>query len=143
MKRTNKLLSTFWVKAVPVILLLACIGFTTAKAQNYKPLDEAMASVSTALDALKAEKGNATLNQGTPGSAKTNGMTPTQTADTHVKVFESSYFYRFLFLLKENQSVASAVQALDTEHPVNGSSLPSRNTTLTTSRNELMHLITY
>jgi len=143
MKRTNNFLSSFWVKAVPVILLLACIGFTNANAQNYKPLNEAMSSVQTAMDDLKTQKvvGN-NLNQSTAGSAKTNGMSPTQAANANVKVFEGSYYQRFLQLAKMNQDVSSAVQALDGEFPPNGLPAP-RNATVSTARGELMHLITY
>jgi|GEM_PF-7017741 len=142
MKRTNTFLSTFWVKAVPVILLLACIGFTNANAQNYKPLTEAVASVNTALDGLKTQKGMATLNQSTAGSPKTNGQTPSQAASTNVKVFEVSYYERFMELAKANNDVAAGVQALDAEF--NSAGQPtSRATTITNARLELMHLITY
>jgi hypothetical protein len=142
MKRTNTFLSTFWVKAVPVILLLACIGFTNANAQNYKPLNEAMASVGTALNDLKSPKTvGTTLNQSN-GTAKTNGMSPAQATNSNVKVFEVSYYERFLFLAKENAEVAAAVQALDAEFNSNGQP-QARATTITNARNELMHLITY
>ncbi len=142
MKRTNTFLSSFWVKAVPVFLLLACIGFTNAHAQNYKPFNEAVTSVKVAMDDLKTQKAPNTLNQGTPGSAKTNGATPSQAAASSVKVFEISYFDRFLELAKANQDVALGVQALDAEF--NPSGLPqSRATTLTAARNDLMHQITY
>jgi hypothetical protein len=60
-----------------------------------------MTSVQTALDNLKGPKVvGQTLNQSTPGAQKTNGMTPAQAADTNLKVFEVSYFQRFLELLK-------------------------------------------
>jgi hypothetical protein len=142
MKRTNSLLSTFWVKAVPVFLLLICIGFTNARAQNYKPLPEAVTSVNTALNSLKSQKFGTTLNVGTPGSPKTNGMTPAQAADTQVKVFEVSYFERFLQLAKENNDVALAVQALDAEFAPYAQQ-QGRSATITNGRNDLMHLITW
>jgi len=143
MKRTNTFLSTFWVKAVPVILMLACIGFTNANAQNYKPLNEALASVQTALDDIKGPKVvGQTLNQSTPGAAKTNGMTPSQAATTNVKVFEVSYYQRFLELAKMNNEVAAAVVALDGEFPTAGQPA-SRGTIITTARGDLLHLITY
>ena len=142
MKRTNTLLSTFWVKAVPVILLLACIGFTNANAQNYKPLNEAISSVQTELDKIKAPKVvGQTLNQSTPGAQKTNGMTPQQAAATNVTVFEVSYYQRFLELAKTNNEVAAAVVALDGEFPPTGHA--SRDAILTTARGDLLHLITY
>jgi hypothetical protein len=141
MKRTNTL-STFWVKAIPVFLLLIGLGITTAHAQNYKPYDEAIASVQTALETLKAPKTvPATLNVSN-GPDKTNGMSPAQAATMNVKVFEVSYYQEFLQLTKENQSVAAGVQALDAKFSANGQP-QSRATTLTTSRNDLMHLITY
>mgnify|MGYP003577900710 CR=1 FL=1 len=142
MKRTNSLLSSFWVKAVPVLLMLFCIGFTNAHAQNYKPLPEAVASVNTELGSLKSQKFGTTLNVGTPGTPKTNGMTPAQAANTQVKVFEVSYYERFLQLAKENNDVALAVQALDAEFAPYAQQA-GRSTTITTGRNDLMHLITY
>jgi hypothetical protein len=144
MKNANSFFPSFWVKAIPVLLLLACIGFTNANAQNYKPLNEAVSSVQTALDNLKSQKvvGN-NLNQSTAGAQKTNGMTPTQAANANVKVFEGSYFQRFLELAKTNQDVAAGVQALDAEFSTTGQALAARNATVLTSRNELMHLITY
>lgn len=143
MKRTNTLLSTFWVKAVPVILMLGCIGFTNANAQNYKPLNEAIASVQTELENIKGPKVvGQTLNQSTPGTPKTNGMTPSQAAAANVKVFEVSYFQRFLELAKTNNEVAAAVVALDGEFPSAGQPA-SRSTIITTARGELLHLITY
>ena len=143
MKRTNKLLSTFWVKAVPVILMLACIGFTNANAQNYKPLNEAMSSVQTALDDIKGPKVvGQTLNQSTPGSPKTNGMTPSQAASTTVKVFETSYYQRFLDLAKMNGEVPAAMAALDAQFPTTGQQ-GTRGATISTARGELLHLITY
>ena len=143
MKRTNTLLSTFWVKAVPVLLLLACIGFTNANAQNYKPLNEAISSVQTELDKIKAPKVvGPTLNQSTPGAQKTNGMTPQQATATNVTVFEVSYYQRFLELAKMNNEVAAAVVALDGEFPTAGQPA-SRGTIITTARGDLLHLITY
>ena len=135
-------MSAFWVKAVPVFLMLICIGFTNARAQNYKPLPEAVASVNTELGSLKSQKFGTTLNVGTPGTPKTNGMTPAQAANTQVKVFEVSYYERFLQLAKENNDVALAVQALDAEFAPYAQQ-QGRSTTITTGRNDLMHLITY
>ena len=142
MKMATTSFPSFWAKVIPAILILACIGFTNANAQNYKPLSEAMASVNTALDGLKTQKGMATLNQSSPGSQKTNGQTPSQAATTNVKVFEVSYYERFMQLAKENDDVAAGVQALDAEF--NSAGQPtSRATTITNARNELFHLITY
>jgi hypothetical protein len=129
-------------KSVLVLLVLVCIGFNRAQAQNYKPYDEAIASVQTALETLKAPKTvPATLNVSN-GPDKTNGMSPAQAATMNVKSFEVSYYQEFLQLTKENQSVAAGVQALDAKFTANGQP-QSRATTLTTSRNDLMHLITY
>ena len=144
MKNANSFFLSFWGKVVPVVLLLACIGFTNANAQNYKPLNEALTSVETARNDLKTQKvvGN-NLNQSTAGSAKTNGMSPSQSASSNAKVFEGSYYERFLQLAKTNQDVALAIQALDAEFPSTGQQPVSRNTTVSSARGELMHLITY
>jgi hypothetical protein len=142
MKRTNTLLSSFWVKAVPVILLLACIGIASANAQNYKPFNEAVSSVKISLDDLKTQKIGSTIGQGNPGPAKTNGPTTAQAQSNSIKTLEVSYFDRFLELAKENQDIAQAVQALDAEINANGQPA-ARATTLTAARNDLMHLITY
>jgi len=130
-------------KPVLVVLMLIGIGIASAQAQNYKPYDEAMASVQNALENLKAPKTvGATLNQSPGTGAKTNGANTAQAATANVKVFEVSYYQRFLELAKENQSVAAGVQALDAQFSANGQPA-SRATTITTSRNDLMHLITY
>ena len=142
MKRTNSFLSSFWVKAVPVILMLFCIGFTNAHAQNYKPLPEAVAAVQASLNDLKNQKFGTTLNVGTPGTPKTNGMTPAQAANTSVKVFEVSYFERFLHLAKQNNDVALAVQALDAEFAPYAQQ-QGRSTTIATGKADLMNLITW
>jgi len=142
MKNSNSYFPSIWVKVIPIVLVLFCIGLTRTHAQNYKPLDEAMASVQTALETLKAPKVvGQTLNQSTPGAPKTDGMTPAQAADTNLKVFEVSYYQRFLELAKTNNEVAAAVVALDGEFPSTGQ--PSRDTILTTARGDLLHLITY
>jgi hypothetical protein len=142
MKNFTSYFPSLWVRVIPIVLMFFCIGLTTTQAQNYKPLDEAVASVGTALEELKAPKTvGTTLNQSN-GPAKTNGMSPAQAATSNVKVFEVSYYERFLFLAKENADVAAAVQALDTEFNANGQPA-SRATIITNGRNDLMHLITY
>ena len=140
MKRTNKLLSTFWVKAVPVFLLLIGLGFTHANAQNYKPLDEAVSSVTTASEALQATKTGPKVSQG-GAATQLGGQATSNGPSAKVTVFEISYYNRFVELAKLNNSVAAAVEALNAEFPT--SSIPSRNTTLTQSKSDLLHLITY
>ena len=143
MKNFNSYFPPFWVKVIPIVLVLFCIGLTRTHAQNYKPLNEAIASVETALDNIKQPKVvGQTLNQSTPGTPKTDGMTPAQAAATNVIVFEVSYYQRFLELAKMNNEVAAAVVALDVEFPTAGQPA-SRSTTITTARGELLHLITY
>jgi hypothetical protein len=142
MKKSNSYCPSFWVKMPFVLLLLLSIGFTKVQAQNYKPLNEAIASVNTALDGLKTQKGGNSLNQSSPGTAKTNGMSPSQSATANVKVFEVSYYERFMELAKENNDVAAGVQALDAQFTTAGQP-QSRVTTITDARNELLHLITY
>ena len=143
MKQLNSLFPSFWAKVIPIVLVLFSIGMTRTHAQNYKPLNEAMSSVQTALDDIKGPKVvGQTLNQSTPGAQKTNGMTPSQAASANVKVFEVSYFQRFLELAKVNNEVPAAMAALDTEFPTAGQPA-SRSTIITTARGELLHLITY
>jgi len=142
MKNFNFYFPPFWVKVIPIVLVLFCIGLTRTQAQNYKPLNEAITSVETALDNIKQPKVvGQTLNQSTPGTPKTDGMTPAQAAATNVIVFEVSYYQRFLELAKTNNEVAAAVVALDGEFPPTGHA--SRDAILTTARGDLLHLITY
>jgi len=142
MKNFNSYFPPIWGKVIPIVLVLLCIGLTRTHAQNYKPLDEAITSVQTALDNLKGPKVvGQTLNQSTPGAPKTNGMTPAQAAETNVKVFEVSYYQRFLELAKTNNDVAAAVVALDGEFHATGQ--PTRDTIISTARGDLLHLITY
>jgi len=143
MKQLNSFFPSFWAKVIPIALVLFSIGLTRTHAQNYKPLNEAISSVQTELEKIKAPKVvGQTLNQSTPGAQKTNGMTPQQATATNVKVFEVSYYQRFLELAKMNNEVAAAVVALDVEFPTAGQPA-SRSTTITTARGELLHLITY
>jgi len=143
MKQINSLFPSFWAKVIPIVLVLFSIGMTRTHAQNYKPLNEAMSSVQTALDDIKGPKVvGQTLNQSTPGSPKTNGMTPSQAASTTVKVFETSYYQRFLELAKMNSEVPAAMAALDAQFPTTGQQ-GTRGATISTARGELLHLITY
>ena len=100
MKNAKSYFPSFWVKVIPMMLILFSIGLARTHAQNYKPFNEAVTSVKTAMDDLKTQKVSNTLNQGTPGSAKTNGATPAQAANSSIKVLEVSYFDRFLELAK-------------------------------------------
>ncbi len=140
MKRTNSLLSTFWVKVVPVFLLLIGLGFTNANAQNYKPLEDAISSVNTATDALKATKTSPLV---TPegSSSKLGGHTTPSGTSAILMGFEVSYYSRFVELAKLNNSVSAAVEALNAEFPP--SALPSRNTIMAQAKSDLLHLITY
>ncbi len=139
MKSTNPILSSFWVKVIPVLVLVFCLGWTNSHAQNYKPLNEAVQSVETALDALKEGKSvGPTLTTTTSNPSKLNSGMP----QSQVKVFEIGYFQRFLEQTKLTGGVAEAVQALDAEFNSQGQQA-SRNSTVSTARGELMSLITY
>jgi len=140
MKRTNSLLSTFWVKVIPVFLLLVCIGFTNASAQNYKPLGEAISSVKTAHDVLTAKKGSPQLG---PGGATTQiGSNATSHGLTSlVEVFEISFYERFVELAQEINSVSAAVEALNAQFPPSPDQ--TRNSILSQSKSDLIDLITY
>ena len=140
MKRTNSLLSTFWVKVVPVFLLLIGLGFANANAQNYKPLEDAISSVNTANQSLKATKTGPKVSQG-GNSTQLGGHSNSNGPSAGVTVFEISYFTRFMELAKLYNSVPAAMEALNAEFPA--SSIPSRNTTLTKGKSDLLHLITY
>jgi len=140
MKRTNTFLSSFWVKVVPVFLLLISLGFTHANAQNYKPLDEAISAVNSASHALQATKTGPKTSQ-VGSSTQLGGKTTSSGASAQLNVFEISYFGRFVELAKLNNSVSAAVEALNAEFPP--SSIPSRNTALAQGKSDLLHLITY
>jgi hypothetical protein len=140
MKRTNSLLSSFWVKVVPVFLLLIGLGFTNAIAQNYKPLDEAISSVNTATESLKATKTSPIV---TPdgSSTKIGGHAIPAGPSAVLLGFEISYYGRFVELAKLNGSVSAAMEALNAEFPP--SSIPLRNTIMTQGKADLLHLIIY
>ena len=140
MKRTNSLLSSFWVKVVPVFLLLVCIGFSNASAQNYKPLGEAISSVNSAIETLKAVPVGGMMS---PGGASTQigGQTTPNGTSAQLIVFEILYYERFIELAKENNSVPAAVDALNAQFPPHPH--PTRNQLLTTGKSDLIDLITY
>ena len=140
MKRTNSLLSSFWVKVVPVFLLLIGLGFTNAIAQNYKPLNEAISSVNTAYDALKATKTGPKVSAD-GSSTKLGGHTTPNGPSATLLGFEVSYYSRFVELAKYHGSVSAAVEALNAEFPT--SPVPSRNTIMAQAKSDLLHLITY
>lgn len=138
MKSTNRFLSTFWGRVIPVVAMLICIGLSSTQAQNYKPFDEAVASVNAALDNLQGDKNGGASISSTP--TQTNKMQAAP-ASSQVKAFEASYFARFIDQAKMTQSIPEAVQALDAEFNVQGQ--PSRTSTIAAARLELMGLITY
>jgi hypothetical protein len=143
MKRTIPLFSSFWAKAVSVAVLFFVITMTNMQAQNYKPLDEAMASVEAAIVELKASQtAMATLSNNNSDQQRPSGMTQTQSQVALTKLFEVSYYTRFLELAKINGDVAEAVTALNSEFPSQGQP-QSRLTIMTTAKAELLHLITY
>jgi hypothetical protein len=145
MKSTSSFIPSFWVKVCPVILMFITIGFTSAQAQTYKPLNEAVAAVTGALEDLehstfvKATVGMAPSGQTNNVSSAPVQTTPGQEADTQKKVFETSYFQLFNEQAKLNGDVSLAVQALDamfTNQPA------SRAAIVLAARADLMELIT-
>lgn len=144
MKLTFSHFPSFWVKVVPVILVLFCIGLTSATAQNYKPLDEAAASVAAALDDLSTEKYvKASVNgAGTGGTSNTPSGGGSQSNTTQKKIFEVSYFGLFLREAKLTASVAEAVQNLDAFFAAQGQQPAARTAIYTAARADLMELIT-
>lgn len=140
MKRTNSLLSSFWVKVVPVFLLLVCIGFTNARAQNYKPLGEAISSVKTAHDALTAKKGSPQISQ-SGSTTQIGGHSSNHGLTSLVDVFEISYYERFVELAQENNSVSAAFEALNAQFPPSADQ--TRNSILSKGKSDLIDLITY
>ena len=142
MKLTFSHFPSFWVKVVPVFLVLFCIGLTSANAQNYKPLDEAVAAVAGAVDDLSSEKiVKATVNGPAVGTSNTpSGASQSNAAK--IKIFEVSYFDYFLREAKQTQNVAQAVQNMDTFFSSQGQQPASRTAIYNAARADLMELIT-
>jgi hypothetical protein len=145
MKSTFYHLPTFWVKVLPIMLVLLSIGLTRTQAQNYKPYNEAMASVTTAIENLQHEGAvKATVVKSTNGSgqATTGSVTPAQASTSQQKTFDLAYFDLFYEKAKLAQDIAQGV--IDLDATVNTQGQPaSRVTTINTARAHLMALITY
>ncbi|MFZ1678299.1 MAG: hypothetical protein WBP41_05875 [Saprospiraceae bacterium] len=143
MKSTFSHLSSFWVKVLPIMLVLLSIGLTRTQAQNYKPLNEAVIAVSNAIDLIRSEggiKAVVTKSNGN-GQATTGGLTPAQATNSQLKVFELAYYSLFIEKAKLAGEVAQAVINLDAT--VNTQGQPqSRVTTINTARANLIALIT-
>jgi hypothetical protein len=143
MKSTFSHLSSFWVKVLPVMLVLLSIGITRTQAQNYKPLNEAVTAVSNAADLLKSQGGiKAVVNKSNGnGQATTGGLTPAQISNSTLVVFELAYYSLFIEKAKIAGEVAQAV--IDLDATVNTQGQPqSRVATINTARANLMALIT-
>lgn len=143
MKSTVSHLSSFWVKVLPIMLVLLSIGLTRTHAQNYKPFNEAVISVSNAIDVLKAQGGVKTTVAKSNGSgqATTSAVSPAQSNNAQLVTFELAYYSLFISNAKSAQDIAQAVANLDAT--VNTQGQPaSRVTTLNTARAQLMSLIT-
>ncbi len=144
MKSTFSQLPTFWVKVLPLMLVLMSIGLTRTQAQNYKPFNEAITSVSNAVDVLQHEGGIKAIvaksNNGS-GQATTSSMTPTQVSTAQQKTFELAYFNLFLEKTKLAETVAQGV--IDLDAVVNAQGQPaSRVTIINAAKAHLMTLIT-
>ena len=99
MKSTFSHLPSFWVKVLPIMLVLLSIGLTRTQAQNYKPFNEAITSVENAIELLKTEGGVKAVvvkNSNGSGQATTGSMTPAQTSTSQLKVFELAYYDLFI-----------------------------------------------
>lgn len=144
MKSTFSQLPSFWVKVLPIMLVLLSIGLTRTQAQNYKPFDEAVTSVSNAIDLLKAQGGvKATVAPtGTSSNQNTTkSINPAQTSNSQLITFELAYYSLFIEKAKLAGEVAQGV--IDLDATVNTQGQPqSRVTTINTARANLMTLIT-
>ncbi|MBK9984546.1 MAG: hypothetical protein IPP15_19640 [Saprospiraceae bacterium] len=144
MKSTFSPLSSFWVKVLPVMLVLLSIGLTRTQAQNYKPLNEAVTAVTNAMDLIRSEGGVKAVvakNSNGSGQSTTGSMTPAQTSNSQLKTFELAYYSLFIEKAKTAGEVAQGV--IDLDAIVNTQGQPqSRITTINTSRSNLMALIT-
>ena len=144
MKSTFSHLPSFWVKVLPIMLVLLSIGLTRTQAQNYKPFNEAITSVENAIELLKSEGGVKAVvvkNSNGSGQATTGSMTPAQTSTSQLKVFELAYYDLFIEKAKLAENIAQGV--IDLDAVVNTQGQPaSRVTTINTARANLMALIT-
>jgi len=126
------------------MLVLLSIGLTRTQAQNYKPFNEAITSVSNALEILQHEGGSkATVVKSTSGGgqATTGSVTPAQANASQQKTFEVLYFDLFVEKAKLAESIAQGV--IDLDATINAQGQPaSRATVITAARAHLMTLIT-
>lgn len=126
------------------MLMFFCIGMSQAQAQNYKPLDEAVASVQTALEDLQHQLDSKQYNLSAvpvQTSGAQNTSKPSVASDAKLKIFEVTYFDAFLQQAKLSGNVAEAVQQLD--NLTNTQGQPQTRVTLVTgARAALMALIT-
>ncbi|MEO6131635.1 MAG: hypothetical protein ABIQ02_07290 [Saprospiraceae bacterium] len=126
------------------MLVLLSIGLTRTQAQNYKPFDEAVASVTNALEALRvggSVKSVVPKTTNGNGQSTTSSLPPSQTNDAQLKTFEISYFELFLLKAKLVQDIAQGVIDLDATVNAQGQSA-ARTSNYTTGRANLMALIT-
>jgi len=144
MKSTFSHLSSFWVKVLPVMLVLLSIGLTRTQAQNYKPFSEAIASVSGAIENLQHDgSSKATVVKSTSGNgqATTGSVTPAQASTSQQKTFDVLYFDLFIEKAKLAESIAQGV--IDLDATINAQGQPAARVTLiNTARAHLMALIT-
>lgn len=144
MKSTFSHLSSFWVKVLPIMLVLLSIGLTRTQAQNYKPFNEAIAAVNSAIETLQHEGGvKATVAKSTNngGQSTTGSLTPAQASTAQQKVFDAGYFDAFVEKAKLAESIAQGVADLDALMNAQ-SQQGSRTTLISTARAHLMALIT-
>lgn len=126
------------------MLVLLSIGLTRTQAQNYKPFEEAVTSVSNTISTLQHEGGVKAIvvkNTSGNGQSTTSSLTPTQANTVQQKTFNLAYFDLFIEKAKLAQSIAQAV--IDLDVIVNTQGQPaSRVTIINIARANLMSLIT-
>lgn len=144
MKSTIPNFSRFWANVLPVMFMFFCIGMNQAQAQNYKPLDQAVASVQAALENLQQELDSKQYQLSAvpvPATGSPSTSKPALTSDAKLKIFEVTYFDEFLTQAKLTGSVVEAMQGLDNLTNTQGHP-QSRVTLVAGARAALMALIT-
>jgi len=114
--------------------MLVCIGFTSAQAQNYKPLEEAIADVQAAVVQLEQS------SQAHTQSTVSGSAAPKTSFKTGIRVAYFNEFVRIAKTMKETET-AAAVAQLDINLPISSTPEP-RKGELIKARAALIELIT-
>ena len=134
MKSTVLSLPSFWVKVCSVILMLVCIGTASVQAQNYKPIEEAIADVMAAVAELEQS------SQSHTQSTVSGTAAPKTSFKAGIRV---AYFNEFIRIAKtmKGPNTAGALAQLDINLPVSSTPEP-RKAELVKARVALIELIT-